>query len=291
MTADPTTVAGSARPGIIWISSYPKSGSTWLRLALASLRRGGAPVRINGFKEGQEIPGANRPLFDRLCDVDSSDLPADVVLAARPHMFRMVAAGLSHNVFCKVHDAFVRVGDGSFLFPPQVTVGAVHVCRDPRDVAVSLAHHMGITIDAAIGTMADPRYGRFETRPGLSRGLPQAILTWSANIDSWCDTAAFPVTLLRYEDMHADPVTTLARAARAAAMPAASDALRHACAATRFDVLRDQEQAEGFDETPPTARSFFRSGTAGGWRDVLSRAQQNRILRDHGATMARLGYV
>jgi hypothetical protein len=57
-----------------------------------------------------------------------------------------------------------------------------------------------------------------------------------------------------------------------------------------FDSLRAQELRNGFHERPATAASFFREGKSGGWRNVLSREQVDRIVQAHEPVMRRFGY-
>jgi hypothetical protein len=48
---------------------------------------------------------------------------------------------------------------------------------------------------------------------------------------------------------------------------------------------------KGFRERPPNAdQNFFREGRAGQWKEVLTRAQIDRVVRDHGEQMQRFGY-
>jgi hypothetical protein len=41
----------------------------------------------------------------------------------------------------------------------------------------------------------------------------------------------------------------------------------------------------------PLAKSFFRKGEIGSWRDVLTEEQISRIISDHGEVMRRFGYL
>lgn len=279
--------------GLCWLASYPKSGNTWARLALASLRLGGTAVDFRDWEMGggRDPAAFQRWRFDAGLDIDSSDLTEEEVLAARPEAFRALAREL-HGSVTKVHEAFIRTPTGEFLFPPDVTAGAVYLVRDPRDVAVSLANHMGTSLDATIALMNDP--DACFSRPGrrLSRQLHQPLLTWSRHVVGWLDEPPFPVTLVRYEDMLADPAGSLERLAAAFHIDTTPEAVAKAVAATRFDVLRAQEATHGFHERPPTATApFFRKGKAGGWRAVLSVTQAARIEADHGEVMERLGYL
>ncbi len=58
-----------------------------------------------------------------------------------------------------------------------------------------------------------------------------------------------------------------------------------------FERLRKQEERLGFSERPEHTERFFREGRAGQWRGILSAAQVDRIVADHGEQMARFGYL
>lgn len=174
--------------------------------------------------------------------------------------------------------------------PAETTAGAIYVVRDPRDVAVSLAHHMSRDIDGAIALMADPDAMLARQKRRLSAQMPVRLLSWSAHVESWQDSPGLNLLQLRYEDMLATPDIALPAAARFAQVQTPPGSLAGALAASRFETLRAQEDTNGFRERPPGMERFFRQGRAGGWRESLSAVQAARIERDHGAVMARLGY-
>lgn len=275
--------------GVIWLVSYPKSGNTWLRLALRSLRQGGRPVNINEQQTDAPII-ASRALFDDLLGVDSADLGDDEVAAARPALHRMLATTTDAGGYYKVHDAWTRNEAGEPLFPKDAG-RAVYLVRDPRDVAVSFAHHMNMSIDEAIGAMANPDRMLSWTRSRLGRQIPQLISSWSNHVLGWLDQSGVDLLLLRYEDMQDDPQAALARVAAFCGLSPSPQAVAGAVAATRFDTLRTQEESGGFIECPTNVSRFFRRGVAEGWRDSLTPEQAGRIVRDHALVMARLGYA
>lgn len=274
---------------IFWIASYPKSGNTWMRMGLACLRRGAASIDINNFQDAEDAAASNRERFDLLCDVDSSDLTEPEILAARAHVFRRISSELRGVAFWKVHEAFVRTPKGA-LFPAEATAGCVYIVRDPRDVAVSLAHHNGSGIDDAIARLADPDHTLSRSRHGLSRQLHQPLSTWSGHVESWLDQASFPILLVRYEDMLKDFGAVLERVSLLAGLRPGDAAIRQAVEATRFSELQRQEHLNGFAEKPFRCTKFFRDGRAEGWRDTLTAAQSDRISGDHRVVMKRLGY-
>ncbi len=277
--------------GYHWLASYPKSGNTWLRLALSSLSRDGAPPDF-AAKVGFAPIASNRSPFDLLLDVDSADLTDDEAEALRPRFYELEARRHAEPQLRKVHDAWTLTSTGEALFPPALTLGTLYIARDPRDVAVSLAAHLGMTVDEAITAMATPAA---TLARGGKRGktqLSQRLLTWSAHVESWLDAPGMPQPLLlRYEDMTVDAAGSLLKVARHLGWAAEPAAVERAVSATRFDALFAAEEQYGFHERPIKAERFFRRGIAGGWRDTLTSAQADQIERDHATVMARLGYA
>jgi hypothetical protein len=266
---------------IVWIAAYPKSGNTWVRIFLANLLTAGdTAVSINDLPF--RLHAGSRALFDELAGIDSSDLSEDEITRLRPLVYRQLAATLEAPICVKTHDRYQAT-----LFEADATRVALYLIRNPLDVAVSYAHHDGLTIDRVIDRMADECFSM--AGPGRLH-VRQQVGGWSTHVESWCG-AQLPVAVVRYEDLRADGATWFARIAEQAGVPADADRIHTAMEFSSFERLREQEQREGFAETPTPGGSFFRSGRAGGWRDVLNRGQIDRIIHDHGAVMQRVGYL
>ncbi|CAK0744923.1 Sulfotransferase domain-containing protein [Azospirillaceae bacterium] len=276
----------------VWLASYPKSGNTWMRLVLTSLRKGGKAVDINRLADGGEGSLLSaRSLFDRLLDVESSDLSPDEAFQLRPRLWDVAEWGGTPQTIWKVHDIWERNADNQPLFPPAVTAASLYLVRDPRDVAVSWAHHRNCDIDSAIAIMADKDCWGARKAGRMTLQLPQHYSSWSDHVESWLFRSGLDPLVIRYEEMAADLAAVLRTVTVALGWSCTPDAIAAAVAATRFERLREQEQREGFIERSPHAATFFRRGVAGGWRDVLTPDQAARIERDHEAVMARLGYL
>lgn len=273
--------------GIWWLASYPKSGNTWLRAVVATLVTG-RPADINALGFLGPI-ASDRFRFDDALGLDSAELSLAQQTDLRPRAYEIWAAEAARPLYCKAHDACHPTAAGERLFPAAATQGAVYVVRDPRAVAVSLAHHTGRPLEEEVARLADPAAAIAASGDRMNRQLHQHLGSWSGHVQSWL-AAPFPVHLLRYEDMHADPQTAFAGVAAFLGLPCGPEAVAAAVAATRFDVLRAQELAAGFAERPAASAAFFREGRTDGWRAALNPAQANRIVAAHGATMRRLGY-
>ncbi|HYP07359.1 MAG TPA: sulfotransferase domain-containing protein [Bryobacteraceae bacterium] len=273
-----------------WLASYPKSGNTWLRMALRSLTTGGAPIRFEERESWIPVASAREP-FDTLLELESSDLTQEEVDCLRPLFYIEQARLADQPLIRKVHDAWIRTAAGTPLFPPAVTLGAIYVVRDPRDVAVSYAHHACCSIDEAIAFLDDPNAAFASAKSYLTCQLRQTMLTWRGHAASWLDAPGIRVLTVRYEDMIADPEGTLAKVATFCRMGASAELIAAATQATRFDVLQRIEEEQGFQEKPPGMKRFFRRGQAGGWRDCLTSEQAARIVSAQGEMMRRLDYI
>ena len=271
-----------------WLASYPKSGSTWLALALRSVCNGGLPVDFAA--DGVLFPqAAARDVFDRTLGIESSDLTSDEDEVLRPRVYEALARQAGEPVIRRVHGACVRTGADEPLFAPELTLGVVYLARDARDVAVSYAHYMDWDIDSTIHAMRNPAASA-GVRPGaLSPLLRQRLLTWSGHVESWLD-AGVRLLLIRYEDMLKDPAVILAKVTSFLGWDAKPETIAAAVEATQFDRLQSQEEKHGFDSRTSRSGAFFRRGIAGGWREALTPEQIGQIERDHGRVLMRLGY-
>lgn len=275
--------------GFYWIASYPKSGNTWLRLALADLM---CPANSLKSRNGTSFaPNACwRAHVDEALDIETADLTAAESEALLPAAHHAMAAQSPRPLYRKVHDAWTLSAAGEPLFPPEVTLGTLYLVRDPRDVAVSWAHHSRLTPDDAIDFLCNPAAVLAWESARLNSLLPQRLLCWSGHARSWLNAPGRPPCLIRYEDMVADPIRTLRLAADHIGLHHDADAIERAVATTRFDALQAREAEQGFSGGQRAGAVFFRKGRAGGWREDLNGAQAARIERAHGEMMARFGY-
>lgn len=274
--------------GYYWLTSYPKSGSTWLTLALSSVYRGGEAVR---FADDNILfpQAASRDIFDQALCIESSDLTPQEDEALRPRLYELLARDAAEPMIRRVHSAFVQTEAGEHLFPPDLTLGVIYIVRDPRDVAVSYAHYMSAETTLAIEAMRNPAAAIGSGAAVLSPLLRQRLLTWSSHVESWLD-AGLRLLLIRYEDMLANPAETLARAAAFLSWNVDAQVISAAAEATRFERLQSQEEQHGFESRLVRSGPFFRRGIAGGWRESLTADQIRQIERDHARVMKRLGY-
>jgi aryl sulfotransferase len=273
----------------VWIASYPKAGSTWLRAVLTAWRTGG-PIDLNEL-DGGPMPATRAPI-DEALGIPSSSMTADEVELVRPRVDEVMIAGAEAPRLRKIHDAYFPGPAGEPIVSVAATRAAVYVIRDPRDVAVSYAHHRGMPLEWAQRHLDDPGAAMSGDDDRLGPQVRQRLGTWSQHVRSWVDEAPFPVEVVRYEDFAETPVSTFARALRFAGLEDVdeariADAVEHAA----FNRLRRAEKRHGFTEQPPGADDFFRRGEAGSWREELPAELGALIEASHRDVMARFGYL
>ncbi|HEX3665777.1 MAG TPA: sulfotransferase domain-containing protein [Rhizomicrobium sp.] len=275
---------------LILVAGYPKGGSTWFRLMFEALTRPlDGRVAINELSDG--FYGAwRRLLFDDVAPVNSADLLASEIDDLLPGVFRQLATELPRPVLVKTHCLAYRAQHGEWLYPPDSVRSVVYLVRHPYDVAVSLAHHVGLSVENTVEIMnRDHVMAATESR--LVFPLHERIGSWTTNITSWLDEAPYPITLIRYEDLHKNPVDSFGRATAAAGLERDPESILRAVETVNFDRLRSEEQLHGFDERPRSSPQFFRAGKPRSWEGKLDESLQQRIVQDHGITMERLGYA
>lgn len=273
---------------IIWLASYQKSGNTWLRAFLHHLfADADKPLPLTATRGGQVSANASSLHWYQALDRrPPTQWDSAEVARMRPAVQKAIAASRQGSVFCKTHMPLLMI-HGLPTIEMSVTAGALYIVRDPRDVALSFADFHGITVDAAIASLAT---ANLEV-PGGPAQVAEPMGSWSQHVASWTARPSPAIHVVRYEDLHADPQKAFGAIAAFLRLEASPERIARAVANTSFATMRAQEDREGFDERSPAQERFFRRGVAGGWRDSLSAEQAARIEADHGKQMARFGYL
>ena len=124
---------------IIWLSSYPKNGNTWLRSLISAYY-----FTKDGFFLGdQQLKYISQFPVKRYFESFKYDpeKPGDTV---RLWIEAQEKINLDKKVrFFKTHNALVRIGQNDFTNQKN-SLGGIYIVRDPRDVLVSFAHHFGL---------------------------------------------------------------------------------------------------------------------------------------------------
>jgi hypothetical protein len=271
---------------IVWLASYPKSGNTWLRAFLHNLLRNPEEAydinRIADFTLGDSdlrwyLGPIGRP---------PGDWTREEVGRVRASVHATMTGAFPDSVFVKTHNALVADRTGPMITLAE-TAAAIYLVRNPLDVAVSFADHLGKSLDETIDFMADPGAESLNTE----RAVYQIYRSWSEHVLSWTERPHPGLHVLRYEDMLAEPTGTFRAVARFLGLDPPRPRLERAIRRSSFRVLQEQERRHGFAERSPLAAKFFREGKAGQWRRALTPEQADRMVASHRRQMERFGYL
>lgn len=266
---------------IWWLASYPKSGNTWLRLFLSAYGTG----RLNINQPTHSTGDLNSYWYTTTSPKQLKELtPYEMVVVRQAALLHLVTVSPLKPLAVKTHNVNGMIDEMRFI-PPGMTAGAIYIIRDPRDVAVSYAEHMGQTIDQAIENMERPT-----TTLSNDDGLWHMIGDWSSHVRSWATETAFKTSVVRYEDLLVKPEEKFARIMEIFGGPTDEARLKKAVLDVAFANCKRQEKEKGFEEKKHS-KLFFARGKNGNWQDVLSDKQVDRIERVHGEMMKRFGYL
>ncbi|NLW89424.1 MAG: sulfotransferase domain-containing protein [Clostridiaceae bacterium] len=275
--------------GLVYLASYPKSGNTWFRTFLSFLlKEKDEEITINHLKTHGIF--SSRSIVDEISGMKTSNMTFSEIDELRHSSFEYLAEKTRIMSIIKIHDAYTFLPDGTALVPGNQSK-AIYILRNPLDVAVSFAHHSNKEIDRTIEDMANERFAMCGAKKRLLKQFRQQLLSWSGHVESWTTAANMPIHVVRYEDMLKSPVETFKAALVFLGLDFSDEEIECAVKLASFDRLKEQEKKIGFREKPTQAKSFFREGKAGGWRNRLTEEQVDKLIRDHAKVMRRWGYL
>ena len=270
---------------IVWLASYPKSGNTWLRVFLHNYLTDARESHDLNRLADLTLAESAAPLYQKFLDKPVSQATDEEISRLRPKVQARITGTVPENVLVKTHNALV-MHLGRPLISMAHTQGAIYVLRNPLDVAVSYADHYGLSTTEAIRALASED----TTTETTARTVYEVHSSWSRHVSSWTGRPHATLHVLRYEDMLAQPLAAFAGVIRFLRLPEDRARLRRAVELSSFERLRRLEADQGFVERPPSQKRFFRSGKAGGWRNLLTPAEADSIQAFHGPQMRRFGY-
>ena len=277
--------------GIVWLASYPKSGNTWLRVFLYHLVRQqvGAPREddeLNKLERASIYEGRLAGLFTEFLRKPVEGASMEDVAAIRSEVQAAIVKRSTNLALVKTHNCLADLF-GFPLINLGMTVGGVYMVRDPRDIAPSLAHHLGVDIDEAIRVMGSSGFATANGREG-----PFEVWgSWTQHVSSWTAAVNPALLVVRYEDLIADPVAKFTEITAHLRIEASAAAIAEATDLATFDKLSAAERLNPFKETSEVADRFFREGRAGVWRERLTPEQADAIVAANAAEMQRFGYL
>lgn len=280
-----------ARRGIVWLASYPKSGNTWLRVFLYQLLRilGGHPREegeLNRLERASTYETRRVALFEQLLGKPLAGASLAEVMQVRPRVHAAIQRSTPGVALVKTHNLLGHI-HGMPTVNPEASLGAIYVVRDPRDVAPSLANHLGSSIQNAVDVLNRTGY----CTDSSAEGAGEIWGNWSQHVWSWTSEPGGTLLVLRYEDMLENPLRAFTSVVRHLSLGATPHQIREAIDLSSFSRLQGEEAKTGFVERPARTERFFHSGRSGTWRERLTGEQIAAIVAVNQTEMKRFGYL
>lgn len=265
-----------------FVTSYPKSGNTWIRL-VASAYALTDTERLFDYVQYDDI----QPFcFQAVSPIPLAELGVGAEMQLRPASLLVLAHFLRGPTLVKSHHARVKVNDMP-LWTNQFCRRVIVVVRDPRGVCPSLAEHMGLSQLDAADFMANS-----QAIIGGDDKMHHVLGSWSDHVYSWTQADDVAVHIVRYEDLHAEPLAHFTEILEFLGVPELdTERLEAAIEFTSFERMQELEDKHGFGEKSNKAERFFRRGDPMGWKDELDRGLQNRIADQHHEMMQQFDYA
>tara|TARA_B100000963_G_scaffold232082_1_gene202643 strand:- start:1128 stop:1958 length:831 start_codon:yes stop_codon:yes gene_type:complete len=275
---------------IIWLSSYPKSGNTWVRLFLDNLLSPDKEFNINHNLIGQ-FPLRNHflNLSDNINDQD--EFAKNCVKAQQK-----LNLDNSLKIF-KTHNAFWNWGGGEHTFTNEEnTLGVIYIVRDPRNIITSVLNyfHKKNYYEALKFMKENKVLGGDEAEIGL----PTIIGSWSNHYKSWKKFKK-NFLIIKYENLLKDPLNEFSKIINyletITDLRFENKNILKAIEECKFDNMSKQENEFGFNDNSKRNKElnkkFFNLGPNNKWQNILDSEILQEIEKVFKTEMEELGYL
>jgi len=266
---------------IIWISSYPKSGNTWLRSLISNYffsKDGNFSFEL--IKQIDSFPSSK---FFRNYE-DKFEKPEDTSKYWIKEQEKINS--LNKIFFLKTHNALCKINGNKFT-DQNNTLAAIYIVRDPRNVITSIANHYQITTQNAFDFMKDKNRGIIEREGNRYTGF-QPLFSWDLHLKSWTENTLYPSLIIKYEDLIIDTASVFKKVLEFIKKITNSknnidkQKLLKCVENCKFSNLKMMEREKGFDESMVDKKTgekiaFFNLGERNNYQDILEKNLINEM--------------
>lgn len=246
---------------LVWLASYPFSGSRWLRgFFYCILRKPETPPSFADLRK-LSLSDTDPGPYEQLSGKPFQQLQPQEVHNLRPQVQQKMTEAHPNPVLVETSNALATIGDVP-LFAVEHTAASVYIVRNPLAVVPALAQATRTSMDAAIEAVGNPEFFPMFAR----HSLPSFAGRWSDHVNSWARPPWEEHLLLRYEDLRDSSVESFGRVLAIFGLDATAGEVR-----TAAELSRPQQPA---------------APLAG-----LSEEQKQRVIASHRDTMQAFGYL
>ena len=269
---------------IIWITSYPKSGNTYVRTFLTHyLFSKNSNLDFDLLKKIPKFE--KRGTFAKILNEKLLDDNFNFIEHSLSVQKKLIEKFNQQNLIFKTHHFFGEFNNHIFT-DANHTLLFVYIIRDPREVLVSYASHNNESVDELLDL--------FVSNNVLYKIKTETIINWGLHYRSWKSFKSVPSLFLKYEDLIKEPVNNFKKLITFLSnyidIQVDKKIIEKTLDITRFDKLQKLENKSGFHEAPKN-NIFFRSGKIDSWKEILTKSQINRVENAFHINMKELGYI
>ena len=277
---------------IIWISSYPKSGNTWMRFLIAN-------YFFNSEKKYNFEIANNIMVFPQASIIkkfakkkELIDNPYDISkywLTAQEHL-KIIKGNVA---FLKNHNALVTINGNEFT-NDNFSIASIYIVRDPRDVVISYGYYNNLSLDKIIQNLCDEN---LFYNLNLKHYFPHVEIlgSWKFHYTSWRDGLPnIPRIIVKYEDLVKNSYNSFYKVinflSNIIKFNLDEEQIKFSVDNSRFEKLQSSEKKFGFAVNEGNT-NFFRSGKTQQWKKLLNNSQIKIIENKFKDEMKFLGYL
>ena len=229
---------------IIWISSYPKSGNTFLRAMLSAFFYSKDGIfKQDYLKNIAEFPRdffKLKPSNNFLNEVKEYEA-----------IQKKISNTNKEIIFLKTHLANLTINKIIPTINKDYSMCAIYIVRDPRNVILSLKNHYNLKIKECLSFLMNNKNFICIQNKDLSKGYTP-ILDWSSNYLSWKKQSNVNTIFIKFEDLIFNQENTfiyiLNKLKKFINLEIDQKKIDNIVKTTKFKYLRQLEEKEGFIE-------------------------------------------
>ena len=277
---------------IVWISSYPKSGNTFIRAMLSAFFYSKEGIfKQEYLKNISEFP---RDFFD----FKTSNNFSNEVKEYRK-IQKKISSSDKKVVFLKTHSANLTINKVFPTINKDFTLCSIYIVRDPRNVILSLKNHYNLDIKKSLSLLTNDKNFISMNNKDSSKGYT-LTLDWASNYLSWKNQKNINTIFVKFEDLVFEQkkafIYILNKLKKFINFEIDEKKIENVIKTTNFKYLRQLEEKEGFIENKIMGISdnknfFFNKGPEQNFNKDLDPGILEEINKKYKNLLLQLNYL
>ena len=276
---------------IIWIASYPKSGNTWLRSFISSYyfsKKG--KFNFSLLMNILQFPSVKFTQKNLNSELEASN----------NWIYNQNQFFSGENIhFIKTHNSLNQYKGNSFT-TNNLSLGAIYIVRDPRNLITSMTHHYSLSYEQAYKKLIDENASLLEKSREGDYSNFSFLGSWSSHFKSWKNCRDFKTLFVKYEDLENNKYDSFKKIVQFInSLKQDKSSLNekkflNSINSTNFSNLRNKEEIEGFEESVNSKsgerKRFFNLGFNNRWQKILPKNILTKLNNNLQSDLNDLGY-